>query len=36
MRKVGGVVREDGKRLKPEGWVGPDIEKCLRAQGWKP
>lgn len=32
MRKVGGPVREDGKRLKPEGWVGPDIEGVLRRQ----
>ncbi len=25
-RKVGGPVREDGKQLKPEGWVGPEEE----------
>lgn len=25
MAKVGGPVREDGKRLKPEGWQPPDI-----------
>ena len=24
MRKVGGPVREDGKSLKPIGWVGPE------------
>lgn len=24
MRKVGGPVRQDGKRLKPPGWVGPE------------
>lgn len=36
MRKVGGPIREDGKQLKPFGWNPPDIEGCLRAQGWKP
>lgn len=25
MRKVGGPIREDGKRLKPPGWRAPDI-----------
>jgi predicted HAD superfamily Cof-like phosphohydrolase len=30
MRKVGGPVRADGKRLKPEGWVGPDVAAALR------
>ncbi len=25
MLKISGPVREDGKRLKPEGWVAPDI-----------
>jgi predicted HAD superfamily Cof-like phosphohydrolase len=36
MRKVGGPVRpEDGKRLKPPGWVGPDIIGELKRQGWK-
>lgn len=25
-RKAGGPVREDGKVLKPEGWVGPEDE----------
>ena len=34
MRKTNGPIREDGKRLKPPGWVGPDIEKVLKAQGW--
>lgn len=29
------VKREDGKILKPPGWTPPDIEGCLRAQGWK-
>jgi predicted HAD superfamily Cof-like phosphohydrolase len=28
------IVREDGKRLKPEGWTPPDIENELRKQGW--
>lgn len=36
MRKVNGPLREDGKRLKPIGWVGPDIEKVLKNQGWIP
>lgn len=35
MKKVGGPVREDGKRMKPEGWVGPDIERVLLEQGWQ-
>jgi predicted HAD superfamily Cof-like phosphohydrolase len=25
MRKTGGPLRADGKRLKPPGWVGPDV-----------
>lgn len=29
MAKKGGPVREDGKRLKPEGWVAPDIAGIL-------
>jgi predicted HAD superfamily Cof-like phosphohydrolase len=29
MAKAGGPTREDGKRLKPEGWVGPDIAGVL-------
>lgn len=32
MRKVGGPVRDDGKRLKPEGWQPPDIARVLREQ----
>ena len=36
MRKEGGGKRADGKILKPPGWVGPDVEGVLRAQGWKP
>jgi predicted HAD superfamily Cof-like phosphohydrolase len=35
MAKIGGPIREDGKRLKPEGWMPPDIEGELRRQGWK-
>lgn len=29
MAKVGGPVRADGKRLKPEGWRPPDIAGVL-------
>lgn len=29
MRKIGGVIREDGKILKPEGWKPPNIERIL-------
>lgn len=36
MNKIGGAVREDGKRLKPEGWLPPDIKSLLIAQGWTP
>jgi predicted HAD superfamily Cof-like phosphohydrolase len=36
MAKAGGLVREDGKRLKPPGWTPPDIrgllERALEAQ----
>ena len=35
MAKATGPVREDGKRLKPEGWTPPDIEGELRKQGWE-
>jgi predicted HAD superfamily Cof-like phosphohydrolase len=35
MAKATGPVREDGKRLKPEGWTAPDIEGELRKQGWE-
>ena len=34
MAKASGPVREDGKRLKPEGWTPPDIAGELRKQGW--
>lgn len=32
MAKINGPVREDGKRLKPEGWVPPDIKGILSRQ----
>lgn len=32
MAKVGGPIREDGKRMKPEGWKKPDIKGVLDAQ----
>jgi predicted HAD superfamily Cof-like phosphohydrolase len=35
MAKVGGPVRADGKRLKPDGWTPPDIAGELRKQGWE-
>ena len=34
MAKAHGPMREDGKRLKPEGWTPPDIEGELVKQGW--
>ena len=37
LAKAGGPIREsDGKRLKPEGWLPPDVEGALVAQGWRP
>ncbi len=36
MRKVDGPVRADGKKLKPPGWVGPDIQGVLKRAGWEP
>lgn len=30
-----GATREDGKICKPAGWVGPDVERVLREQGWQ-
>ena len=36
MRKLDGPVREDGKRLKPEGWKPCDVAAELRRQGWEP
>ena len=32
MAKVGGPIREDGKRLKPPGWTPPDIAGAIEAQ----
>jgi predicted HAD superfamily Cof-like phosphohydrolase len=32
MRKVGGGERADGKILKPEGWVGPDIIGAINGE----
>ncbi|MCD0459156.1 pyrophosphohydrolase domain-containing protein [Roseiconus lacunae] len=34
--KMTGPIREDGKRMKPEGWHPPDIEAELISQGWDP
>ena len=34
--KMTGPIREDGKRLKPEGWQPPDISGELIKQGWEP
>ena len=36
MAKAGGPIRDDGKRLKPEGWRPPDVSGLLREQGWRP
>lgn len=33
--KEGGATRHDGKILKPENWVAPDIAGELRKQGWR-
>lgn len=32
MAKVGGATRGDGKIMKPEGWVSPDIAGIIAAQ----
>ena len=34
MAKSTGPIRADGKRMKPEGWIAPDVGAFLRAQGW--
>lgn len=34
MKKEGGGLRDDGKILKPAGWIAPDIDGELRRQGW--
>jgi predicted HAD superfamily Cof-like phosphohydrolase len=36
MKKAGGPVGPDGKRLKPPGWVPPDVRQLLIDQGWTP
>lgn len=33
MAKVGGLTREDGKSLRPEGWESPDVLKVLLEAG---
>tara|TARA_B100001765_G_C19330985_1_gene261702 strand:+ start:242 stop:622 length:381 start_codon:yes stop_codon:yes gene_type:complete len=35
MAKVPGNKREDGKLLKPQGWLPPDISALLKEQGWE-
>ncbi len=35
MAKLGGKIREDGKILKPENWLAPDVGQLLREQGWR-
>jgi predicted HAD superfamily Cof-like phosphohydrolase len=35
MRKMGGPIRADGKKLKPEGWTPPNILAKLVDQGWE-
>lgn len=32
MRKVGGPMRADGKKLKPPGWTPPDVAGVLERQ----
>ena len=32
MLKATGPIREDGKRLKPEGWIPPNIRSVLQKQ----
>lgn len=32
MAKKGGPVRSDGKRLKPEGWKPPELERIFNEQ----
>lgn len=33
MAKKDGAIREDGKRLKPDGWIAPDVKSILIEQG---
>ena len=35
MAKIPGNSRKDGKILKPDNWIPPDIESLLRGQGWE-
>ena len=35
MNKDGGTMREDGKILKPEGWLPPRVKEELLAQGMR-
>jgi len=35
MAKKTGPIREDGKRLKPEGWTPPDIKRIIDEQKGK-
>jgi len=35
MLKKGGKLRADGKKLKPEGWLPPDVASILEEQGAK-
>ena len=32
MLKKDGPIREDGKRLKPEGWEPPEVERLIKVQ----
>lgn len=32
LNKAGGPMRDDGKRLKPKGWKGPNIQEILDKQ----
>lgn len=32
MAKKNGPIREDGKKLKPENWVAPDVRKIIEKQ----
>jgi len=34
MAKAGGFSRVDGKIMKPQGWVAPNIGVLLKEQGW--
>jgi predicted HAD superfamily Cof-like phosphohydrolase len=36
MTKLGGPISPEGKKLKPEGWLPPNIRQCLIEQGWVP